>query len=93
MHPEICQFPSLHFYDSKLLNGCDILSKTAPFHETEGLGPYIFYNVIDGREHRGENSGALSLYNEQEANAAVELLKFFKKRYDILLLITKYLMQ
>ena len=81
MHPEICRFPSLHFYDRKLLNGDKMSSKSAPFHEIEGLGPYVFYDIVDGQEHRGKNSGALSLYNEHEADAAVEVLRFFKKRY------------
>ena len=82
MHPEICRFPSLHFYDRKLLNGDKMSSKSAPFHEIEGLGPYVFYDIVDGQEHRGKNSGALSLYNEHEADAAVEVLRFFKKRYS-----------
>ncbi|KAJ7962656.1 p-loop nucleoside triphosphate hydrolase superfamily protein [Quillaja saponaria] len=81
MHPEICRFPSFHFYDNKLLNGCQMSSKSASFHETKGLGPYVFYDVIGGQEHRGKKSGALSLYNEHEADAAVEVLRFFKKRY------------
>ncbi|PNX75081.1 P-loop nucleoside triphosphate hydrolase superfamily protein [Trifolium pratense] len=81
MHPEICMFPSLHFYDNKLLNGSQMSSKSAPFHQTEGLGPYAFYDIIDGREAHGKNSGAMSLCNEHEADAAVEILRFFKKRY------------
>ncbi|KAE8709137.1 hypothetical protein F3Y22_tig00110332pilonHSYRG00979 [Hibiscus syriacus] len=81
MHPEICRFPSLHFYDNKLLNGYTISSKSASFHGSEGLGPYVFYDVIDGVELRGKNSAAISLYNECEADAAVALLKFFRKRY------------
>ncbi|GMY38273.1 helicase SEN1 [Fagus crenata] len=81
MHPEICRFPSVHFYDKKLLNGDKMSSKSTPFHEIEGLGPYVFYDIVDGQEHRGKNSGAMSLYNEYEANAAVEVLRFFKKRY------------
>ncbi|XVF86232.1 hypothetical protein PTKIN_Ptkin18bG0023800 [Pterospermum kingtungense] len=81
MHPEICRFPSLHFYDNKLLNGNTMSSKSTVFHGTEGLGPYVFYDVVDGLELRGKNSGALSLYNEREADAAVELLKFFRKKY------------
>jgi hypothetical protein len=80
MHPEICRFPSVHFYDKKLLNGDKMSSKSTPFHEIEGLGPYVFYDIVDGQEHRGKNSGAMSLYNEYEANAAVEVLRFFKKR-------------
>ncbi|KAK2371693.1 P-loop containing nucleoside triphosphate hydrolase superfamily protein [Trifolium repens] len=81
MHPEICKFPSLHFYNNKLLNGSQMSSKSAPFHQTKGLGPYAFYDIIDGREAHGKNSGAMSLCNEHEADAAVEILRFFKKRY------------
>lgn len=81
MHPEICRFPSLHFYNKKLLNGAKMYSKIAPFHATECLGPYVFFDVIDGQELHGKNSGALSLYNECEADAAVELLQFFRMRY------------
>lgn len=91
MHPEICKFPSLHFYESKLLNGCDMPSKSAPFHQTRRLGPYIFYDIIDGQEVHGKNSGALSLYNQHEADAAVELVRFFRKRYQIYNLILFFL--
>ncbi|KAG8653205.1 hypothetical protein MANES_06G179400v8 [Manihot esculenta] len=80
MHPEICRFPSLHFYDEKLLNGENMSSKSASFHESEDFGPYVFYDIIDGQELRGKNSGAFSLYNEHEAEAAVALLRSFKKR-------------
>ncbi|XP_019077812.1 uncharacterized protein LOC100265030 isoform X2 [Vitis vinifera] len=81
MHPEICRFPSLHFYDSKLLNGENMSSKLAPFHETEGLGPYVFFDVVDGQESHGRNSGTFSLCNEREADAAVEVLRLFRKRH------------
>lgn len=81
MHPEICQFPSTYFYDGKLLNGDIIDERSASFHQTKGLGPYIFYDIVDGLETHGENSGALSLCNEREVDAAIELLRFFKRRY------------
>ncbi|KAI3948731.1 hypothetical protein MKW92_048417 [Papaver armeniacum] len=81
MHPEICQFPSLHFYDNKLLNGDQMASKIAPFHEDRYLGPYIFFDVAEGQQSRGRSSCSQSLCNESEAEAAVEVLRFFKKRY------------
>ncbi|MFS7974709.1 putative P-loop containing nucleoside triphosphate hydrolase, DNA2/NAM7 helicase, helicase [Helianthus anomalus] len=79
MHPEICRFPSLHFYDGNLLNGDGMSSKEKPFHKTKGLGPYLFFDIVDGVELHGKNSG--SLYNECEADAAVELIRFFRKCY------------
>ncbi|KAL8458916.1 hypothetical protein ACS0TY_036417 [Phlomoides rotata] len=81
MHPEICHFPSWHFYEGKLLNGDHMSSRAASFHETSCLGPYVFFDIIDGQELRGKNSASLSLCNEYEADAAVEVLQFFKKRY------------
>ncbi|XP_074268049.1 uncharacterized protein LOC141591568 [Silene latifolia] len=81
MHPEISSFPSLHFYDGKLLNGVQASSKTSSFHKTLGLGPYIFYDVTDGKEHYGKNSGSSSLYNEAEADAAIEIVRFLQRRH------------
>lgn len=81
MHPEICCFPSMHFYDSKLLNGDQMSGKSAVFHETEGLGPYVFFDIVDGLEVRGKNFGAYSLYNQHEVDATIEILRFFRKRY------------
>lgn len=80
MHPEICRFPSSHFYEGKLLNGDPMSVRAASFHQTWCLGPYVFFDIIDGQELRGKNSASLSLYNESEADAAVEVLRFFKKR-------------
>ncbi|KAI3455745.1 hypothetical protein Pfo_012408 [Paulownia fortunei] len=81
MHPEICHFPSSHFYEGKLLNGDQMSGKAASFHQTRCLGPYVFFDIIDGQELRGKNAASLSLYNESEADAAVEVLRFFKKSY------------
>lgn len=80
MHPEICSFPSSHFYESKLLNG-QMPDKSATFHKNPHLGPYVFYDVVDGRENHGKHSGSLSIYNESEVEAAVAMLKFLNKRY------------
>ncbi|XP_059288718.1 uncharacterized protein LOC132042120 isoform X1 [Lycium ferocissimum] len=81
MHPEICRFPSFHFYDGKLVDGDQLSSKVASFHGTKGLGPYVFFDVVDGKELHDKKSGTLSLYNECEADAAVEVLRFFKRRF------------
>ncbi|KAG9449287.1 hypothetical protein H6P81_009252 [Aristolochia fimbriata] len=81
MHPEICCFPSLHFYDNQLLNGEGMEKKSTQFHESMYLRPYVFFDVMDGHEQYGKNSGSLSLRNESEALFAVEILRYFKKRH------------
>jgi len=55
-------------------------SKSAPFHENACLGPYMFFDIIDGHEHHGKSSASLSLYNESEVEAAIRILKFVKSR-------------
>lgn len=82
MHPEICRFPSLHFYDGKLLNGAHMEDRLAPFHEIKCLGPYMFFDVNDGQERLGRSAGSQSLLNESEAEAATEILRFLNKRYS-----------
>ncbi|XP_042418637.1 uncharacterized protein LOC122006984 isoform X2 [Zingiber officinale] len=81
MHPEICRFPSMHFYESKLLNGAKVADRSALFHENNYLSPYMFFDIADGHEHHGKNSSSVSLFNEAEAEAAVDILKFLNKRY------------
>ncbi|XP_047313495.1 helicase SEN1 isoform X2 [Impatiens glandulifera] len=81
MHPEICKFPAMHFYDNKLLSGKNMSGKSAPFHDTDGLGPYIFYDITDGYEAHGNSAGSRSLYNDCEADCAIEILQFLRKRY------------
>lgn len=91
MHPEICRFPSSHFYEGKLQNGDQMSGRVASFHETRCLGPYVFFDIIDGLELRGHNSASLSLYNESEADAAIEVLRFLKKRYSNFQLLNSHL--
>lgn len=80
MHPEICLFPSVHFYESKLLNGVSMTSKEALFHKDAHFRPYVFYDIMDGYEQRGKNSNSPSLYNEAEVDAAIELVRVFSKK-------------
>uniref|UniRef100_A0A0E0ILQ4 Uncharacterized protein n=1 Tax=Oryza nivara TaxID=4536 RepID=A0A0E0ILQ4_ORYNI len=81
MHPEISRFPSLHFYENKLLDGAQAADKSAPFHGHDCLGPYMFFDVADGREQCGKNAATQSLCNQFEAEAALEILGFLKNRY------------
>lgn len=89
MHPDICRFPSMHFYENKLLNGAKMADRSALFHENNCLRPYMFFDIVDGQEHHRKNSGSVSLFNEAEAEAAVEILKFLKKKYYMLPLLFK----
>ncbi|KAF0923218.1 hypothetical protein E2562_003428 [Oryza meyeriana var. granulata] len=81
MHPEISRFPSLHFYENKLLDGAQAADKSALFHDHDCLGPYMFFDIADGREQCGKNAATQSLCNQFEADAAVEILGFLKNRY------------
>ncbi|CAN6182813.1 unnamed protein product [Urochloa humidicola] len=83
MHPEISRFPSLHFYENKLLNGAEMAEKSASFHNHDYLGPYMFFDITDGRELCGRTAATQSLRNEFEADAALEILTFLKKRYPL----------
>jgi senataxin len=80
MHPDISRFPSLHFYENKLLDGAEMAEKSASFHDHDYLGPYMFFDIADGREQCGRNAATQSLCNEFEADAALEILTFLKKR-------------
>jgi len=82
MHPEICQFPSAHFYDNQLKDGGPMETKrTALFHENSFLGPYVFYDVVDGYEESGRSIRSQSLCNESEVAVSLEILKFLNLRY------------
>jgi len=83
MHPEISRFPSLHFYENKLLDGVEMAEKSASFHDHDYLGPYMFFDIADGREHCGRNAATQSLCNEFEADAALAVLTLLKKRYPL----------
>ena len=54
-------------------------NKSASFHEIGVLGPYLFYDITDGQELRGKKFRCIVSYNEREAEAVVELLRFKKK--------------
>jgi senataxin len=73
MHPEISRFPSINFYDGRLLNGPDMAKLRAkPWHAGELLGPYRFFDV------QGQQQSAVSghsMLNMAEVNVAVQLFE------------------
>ncbi|KAH9305772.1 hypothetical protein KI387_010176, partial [Taxus chinensis] len=83
MHPEISRFPSAHFYDNQLKDGGEKESRSATFHENIYLGPYMFYDVVDGYEESGRSIRSQSLCNESEVDVALEVLRFLKSRYPL----------
>ncbi|XP_057825136.2 uncharacterized protein LOC131037116 isoform X2 [Cryptomeria japonica] len=83
MHPEICCFPSAHFYDNQLKDGGIKESRSAAFHENFYLGPYLFYDVVDGYEESGRSIRSQSLCNEAEVDVVLEILRFLKSRYPL----------
>ncbi|WVN90408.1 uncharacterized protein L203_105644 [Cryptococcus depauperatus CBS 7841] len=71
MHPFISELPSKVFYDGRLKDGPDMVSKTsAIWHERNIFGPYRFFHV-DGTEIKA----GTSTKNPDEALAAVELYR------------------
>lgn len=76
MHPEIRRFPSAHFYDNQLTDGVAEGSRKAPFHDEWCFAPYVFMDVIDGYQ----SAPFKSLYNNAEADAALNMYRAFKRR-------------
>ncbi|MBW0473616.1 hypothetical protein O181_013331 [Austropuccinia psidii MF-1] len=72
MHPEISVFPSKAFYNSRLLDGPEMVKKTTqPWHKPNSLfPPYAFYHPTGAREERGKHH---SWMNRTEAALAVAI--------------------
>ncbi|EEB07161.1 helicase sen1 [Schizosaccharomyces japonicus yFS275] len=70
MHPEISQFPSCQFYNSRLLDGDNVATKTLqPWHKNPLFGQYRVFDVR-GTE---KQSKTFSLYNPEEAKSVTDL--------------------
>jgi len=72
MHPSISKFPSMAFYQSRLLDGPDMPTKAfQPWHHSDSLfPPYAFFHPVGAREERGAHH---SLMNRTEASLAVSI--------------------
>jgi senataxin len=82
MHPEISLFPSATFYESRLLDGPDMAGlRKRPWHATDILGPYWFFDVAG--QHR---SIGHSLINRSEIELASRLydrlMSSYSKQFD-----------
>ncbi|KAI0458069.1 SEN1 N terminal-domain-containing protein [Xylaria acuta] len=79
MHPEISSFPSQEFYERRLVDGGDMAKlRHQPWHQSELLGPYRFFDVkgIQEKGHRGK-----SLVNLEELKVAMQLYERFTLDY------------
>ncbi|KAI0195804.1 SEN1 N terminal-domain-containing protein [Xylaria flabelliformis] len=79
MHPEISSFPSQEFYERRLVDGGDMAGlRRQPWHQSELLGPYRFFDVKGAQEkgHRGK-----SLVNLEELKVAMQLYERFTLDY------------
>lgn len=83
MHPEIREFPSAHFYNNLITDGPGLKgSRKAIFHRESYLGPYVFFDVVDGKEGGRGNSASQSISNEAEVEVVLQLYLTLKKRYS-----------
>ncbi|KAL9678573.1 hypothetical protein QQ045_016419 [Rhodiola kirilowii] len=78
MHPQIRDFPSRHFYQSRLTDSESIASlPDEKYYQDKLLKPYIFYDIMHGREsHRG---GSVSYQNIHEAQFCLRLYEHLQK--------------
>ncbi|XP_031273034.1 probable helicase MAGATAMA 3 [Pistacia vera] len=78
MHPNIRDFPSRHFYQGRLTDSESVSNlPDEVYYKDPLLRPYIFYDVIHGREsHRG---GSVSYQNIDEAKFGVCLYEYLQK--------------
>ncbi|KAH6662222.1 helicase SEN1 [Plectosphaerella plurivora] len=79
MHPQISAFPSLEFYEGKLVDGDDMAGlRKQPWHTSPLLGPYRFFDV-EGTQERGHRGQ--SLVNIQELRVAMQIYARFRADY------------
>ncbi|KAL5777141.1 hypothetical protein ACOSP7_010067 [Xanthoceras sorbifolium] len=78
MHPHIRDFPSRHFYQGRLTDSESVANlPDEVYYKDPLLRPYVFYDLIHGREsHRG---GSVSYQNIDEAKFCVSLYEHLQK--------------
>ncbi|XP_071741756.1 probable helicase MAGATAMA 3 [Rutidosis leptorrhynchoides] len=78
MHPQIREFPSRYFYQGRLTDSESIANLPDElYYKDPMLKPYMFYDIIHGREsHRG---GSVSYQNIHEAQFCLRLYQHLQK--------------
>ncbi|KAJ1919557.1 DEAD-box type RNA helicase [Mycoemilia scoparia] len=80
MHPDISQFPSRLFYDSRLKDGPGLdVKQTDVWHKSNLFRPFMFFNVHAGKETNGRGGSYL---NNAEVMAAVSLVERLCKDFE-----------
>ena len=77
MHPEIRRFPSAYFYDNQLTDGLAEGSRKTRFHDEWCFAPYVFFDVVEGRQRIGSSN---SLCNDAEADVALNICRALQQR-------------
>ena len=73
MHPQISQFPSAEFYQSKLKDGPNMEEKNKrPWHSIKPLSPYRFFDIAS---RHTKNELTRSLFNLEEARICLQLVQ------------------
>ncbi|PWA60761.1 uvrD-like Helicase, ATP-binding domain, P-loop containing nucleoside triphosphate hydrolase [Artemisia annua] len=75
MHPSICSFPNLNFYQNQIVDAQNVLSKSYEKRYLSGpmFGSYSFINVVDGREEKDDDGR--SWRNMVEVAIVVKIVK------------------
>ncbi|CAL9049941.1 uncharacterized protein LOC103980202 [Musa acuminata AAA Group] len=78
MHPQIRDFPSRYFYQGRLTDSDSVVNLADEvYYRDQLLRPYIFYDIVHGREsHRG---GSVSYQNVHEAQFSLRLYEHLQK--------------
>ncbi|XP_010917856.1 uncharacterized ATP-dependent helicase C29A10.10c [Elaeis guineensis] len=78
MHPQIRDFPSRYFYQGRLTDSESVANLPDEiYYKDTLLQPYIFYDIMHGREsHRG---GSVSYQNIHEAQFSLRLYEHLQK--------------
>ncbi|KAL9257030.1 putative ATP-dependent helicase C29A10.10c, partial [Drosera capensis] len=78
MHPQIRDFPSRHFYQGRLTDSESVTNcPDEKYYQDPLLRPYIFYDILHGRE--SQRGGSVSYQNLHEAQFCRRLYEHLRK--------------
>ncbi|KAI3888827.1 hypothetical protein MKW92_003170 [Papaver armeniacum] len=82
MHPKISAFPNANFYENKILDAPNVLSKNYERHYLQGpmFGPYSFISTSDGRDE--QDNVAHSRRNMVEVAIILKIVRKLFRAWD-----------